>query len=228
MRRLTVASVLFALAFVPARGAMASAEVRPVLVVRFVGLPRDSVSRRDMLAGFHDEMRSARLRTERLTGGEWQAGDSLANSFELVDATANSEAWTLELSVRVPPPVRAPVLAQRGTRPEDSQPVRPRFSNIASSRGMIVAATAAPPSRKDRTRLVEPSPTVVSLYFPAARRIVVPSPNLPGGGYAYPWDEAGRAVARTALEALLRANGMIESGQRADLAPAARLEPADE
>jgi hypothetical protein len=69
---------------------------------------------------------------------------------------------------------------------------------------------------------------VVSLYFADARRIVVPSPNLPGGGYAYPWAEAGRVIARTALEALMRTSGSLDAAHRADLAPATRVAEAQD
>jgi len=53
---------------------------------------------------------------------------------------------------------------------------------------------------------------------------VVPSRKLPGGAYAYPWVDAGRIVARAALEVLHRANGTLAADERADLSPAARTE----
>jgi hypothetical protein len=52
----------------------------------------------------------------------------------------------------------------------------------------------------------------------------VPTAKLPGGGYNYPWEDAGRVVARAALESLLRARGDLNSNERADLAPATRAE----
>lgn len=224
MRRILVSLPMLMLAAAPLDAAQGpGAGPRPVLVVKFHGLPADSVQRRDLLAGFHAEMKAGALRCEKRVGQEWSPGDSITNAFELVDMAPPHEAWTLDLTVRVPPPVRTNVMMQRGTRPEESQLVRARMSNIASSRGLVVAATAAPPVEHGRRAEFEPSPTVISLYFANARRIVVPSPNLPGGGYAYPWTEAGRAIARTALEALHRSSGALDAAHRADLTPATRV-----
>jgi hypothetical protein len=67
-------------------------------------------------------------------------------------------------------------------------------------------------------------PVKFAVYFPDAKRVVVPSHKLPGGAYAYPWEEAGRCVARAALEVLHRANDAVAGDERADLAPAVRTE----
>lgn len=231
MRRTLLTLSLLTLAAAPAWAAgdspgAAAPGSRPVLVVRFLGLPADSVARRDMLAGFRDEMNAAALRCEKRVGTEWVKSDTVANAFQFVDVAPPDEAWTLELSVRVPQPVRALVMTQQSTKKEEAQLVRPRMSNISSSRGLVVAATAAPPVRHGRRADFEPVPSVVSLYFADARRIVVPSPNLPGGGYLYPWADAGRVVARAALEALHRTSGALDAARRADLAPATRVAEA--
>ena len=232
MRRILLALSLMTLvaaasrAAEPAPGPSAPA-THPVLIVKFRGLPADSVQRRDLLAGFREEMATGALHCERRIGSEWAAGDSVPNTFQLMDATAADEAWTLDLSVRVPQPVRTDVLVQKGTSREEAQQVHSRLSRISSSRGLVVAATAAPPAVHGRRADFEPTPVVVSLYFAGARRIVVPSPNLPGGGYDYPWIEAGRAVARTAIEALLRTSGALDAARRADLSPATRVAEAE-
>ena len=70
----------------------------------------------------------------------------------------------------------------------------------------------------------EALPRKFAVYFPDARRVVVPSARLPGGGYAYPWADAGRVVGRAALEALHRAKDMMGEDERADLTPAQRTE----
>jgi hypothetical protein len=203
--------------------ATSSQPVHPVLVVRLLGMPADSVARGVMLAAFREEMNASQLRCEKRVGGEWVPADSIANAFQFLDAAPADEAWTLELSVRVPQPVRTNVMMQKGTSKEEAQLIRPRMSNIASSRGLVIAATASPPVFHGRRADFEPVPTVVSLYFADARRIVVPSPNLPGGGYAYPWADAGRVLARAALESLHRTNGVLDAAHRADLAPATRV-----
>jgi len=195
----------------------------PVLIAKLLGMPADSVARGVMLAAFRDEMNASWLHCEERVGGDWKRADSLANVFQLLDGAPADEAWTLDLSVRVPPPVRAQVLMQKGTTKEEAQLIRPRMSNISSSRGLVVAATASPPVIHGRRAEFEPVPTVVSLYFADARRTVVPSHNLPGGGYLFPWDEAGRALARIALEALLRTSGALDAAHRADLKPATRV-----
>ena len=231
MPRTLLALALLTLLSAPVRGADGAAEAekpvtRPVLIIKFMGLPADSVSRGVMLAAFREEMTASLLRCEKRVGSEWAPGDSVLNTFQLLDVAPPGEAWTLDLSVRVPPPVRANVLMQQGTTKEEAQLIRPRMSNISSSRGLVVAATASPPLVHGRRAEFEPVPTIVSLYFANARRIVVPSHNLPGGGYAYPWADAGRVVARTALEALHRTSGLLGAAHRADLAPATRVAEA--
>ena len=231
MRRTLIALSLALLTTPPASAAEDVATspqptLRPVLVVKLLGLPADSVARGVMLAAFREEMNASRLRCEKRVGGEWIPGDSVANAFQFLDAAAPDVAWTLELSVRVPQPVRTNIMMQKGTTKEEAQLIRPRMSNIASSRGLVVAATASPPALHGRRADFEPVPTVVSLYFADARRIVVPSPNLPGGGYAYPWADAGRVLARAALESLHRTSGALDAVHRADLAPGTRVAEA--
>ena len=199
----------------------------PVLVVKFLGTPADSVARGQMLAAFRDEMNAASLRCEKRVGTDWAPGDSVVNTFQLMDAAPADKAWTLDVSVRVPQPVRAQVMMQKGTTKEEAQLIRPRMSNISSSRGLVVAATASPPAAHGRRADWESVPMVVSLYFADARRVVVPSHNLPGGGYAYPWADAGRVVARAALEALHRTSGALDAAKRADLSPATRVAEAE-
>jgi hypothetical protein len=228
MRRTLIALSLALLVQAPAgaaEGTAAPAKGTPhaVLIVKLLGLPADSVARGVMLSAFREEMNVPWLHCEKRVGGEWAPGDSIANAFQLMDAAPEDEAWTLDLSVRVPQPVRANVMMQKGTTKEEAQLIRPRMSNISSSRGLVVAATASPPVIHGRRAEFEPVPTVVSLYFADARRIVVPSPNLPGGGYAYPWADAGRVLARAALESLHRTSGAMDAARRADLVPGTRV-----
>jgi hypothetical protein len=207
---------------VPASAALAA--VRParelaVMLVRFAGLPSDSASREALLVSFRAEMDRHVLATEKREGDHWAAADSQVSAFRLVELASADEAWTLDVSVRVPPEARA---ERRGQVPPGQPPMRARVGRVRSSRGLVVAVTARRPVRDGRP--VEVEPVKHSVYFPDARRVVAPAANLPGGGYAYPWDDAGRVVARAALEALHRVNGQLGAHQRADLSPATRVE----
>ena len=202
-------------------GSLSVAEVRErgVKLLQFAGLPADSAVRRTLLAAFHAEMDRGSIPYQKREGAEWAPADTHASVFRLVDAAPVDETWTLDLSIRVPPEVRA---VKRTSGPNDPPLFTTRVSPARAARGLIVAATAQAPARGGRP--VPAEPIVFSLVFADARRVVVPSRNLPGGGYAYPWTDAGRVVARAALEALHRASGQMKVDQRADLTPATRVE----
>jgi|SRR5262245_44067134 len=202
-------------------GSLSVAEVRErgVKLLQFAGLPADSAVRRTLLDAFHAEMDLGSVPYQKREGTEWAPADTHASVFRLVDAAPVDETWTLDLTIRVPPEVR--VEPRRSPNPDDP-PGRARVSQVRASRGLIVAATAQAPARGGRP--IPTEPIVFSVYFADARRVVVPSRRLPGGGYAYPWTDAGRVVARAALEALHRASGQMNTDQRADLTPATRVE----
>jgi hypothetical protein len=185
-------------------------------------MPADSASRGLFLEAFHAEIDAETWSCEKRTNNdEWKTDTKRTNHFRLVDAAAPDESWTLDLSIRVPPAVR---VQPRATPGSSLPPPRARVSHVRSSRGLTIAATVTSPRTSVGSTTAEP--VVFSVYFADARRIVVPSPNLPGGGYAYPWADAGRVVARAALEALHRASGGLTSDERASLAPATRMDPA--
>ena len=199
----------------------AGESVRSVLLTRFVGLPADSASRGVFMAAFRAEMGTESWPCEVGGGDTWAAPKKRTNFFRLVDAAQADEAWVLDLSVRVPPQVR---VARRPSPEPKLPPARARVSHVRSSRGLTIAATVTAP--RTSTGAVTSEPAVYSVYFADARRVVVPSPKLPGGGYLYPWADAGRTVARAALETLHRASGGLQANERAALAPATRVEPA--
>jgi len=201
----------------PARGAD-HAPV-PVVLAGFVGMPADSASRRDFLAAFQDEFDANELKCERRVGEQWSATGERRNLFRLVDVAAPEDAWALELSIGVPPVVRVTPPKQRASDPTP----RARMSDLRVSRGLTIVVAAHPPVQEG-DRGEPPPPLKVAVYFPDARRVVVPSPKLPGGAYAYPWADAGRVVARAALEALHRADDSLADDERADLSPAVRTE----
>lgn len=195
--------------------------VKSVVLSRFVGLPADSAARGLFLEAFHAEMDAESWQAEKRTNDVWKADTKRTNQFRLVDAAAPDEKWALDLSIRVPPEVR---VARRATPGSQLPPPRARVSHVRSSRGLTIAATVSSPRTSLGTTTAEPA--VYSVYFADARRVVVPSPRLPGGGYAYPWADAGRVVARAVLEALHRASGGLGSDERAALDPATRMDPA--
>lgn len=195
--------------------------VRGVVLQRFVGQPADSAARGVMLEAFRAELDLDAWPCESRAAGSWGKPEPRTNLFRLVDAAAPDEAWTLDLSIRIPPEVRVARTATRGSK---LPPPRARVSHVRSSRGLTIAVTVTAP--RTSAGIVTPPPTVFSVYFADARRVVIPTPKLPGGGYQYPWADAGRVIARAVLETLHRANGGLTPDERAALAPATRMDPA--
>ncbi len=192
---------------------------RAVTVASFVGLPPDSSSGRVLMRAFRGELDSGWVALEKRAGVGWAPADTQRHDFHLVEAAPAGESWTLELSIRLPPPMRVP----SRTQPKPNQPPeRQRVSNVRRSRGFVVVATVRPPVSWGRP--VESAPVTYPLYFADARRIVAATPDLPGGAYTFPWEDAGRVVARAALETLLAATRELSFDRRVNLAPATRIE----
>jgi hypothetical protein len=189
----------------------------PVIITHFVGLPADSADRIVFMQSFRDAM-DADLPCEQNKGGTWSSSGPRRNPFRVVDMAPPDEAWTLELSLGIPPTVR---VARPATK-DGGSPGRARQSDVRASRGLIVVAAASSPSAV--TNEVAPTPIRFEVYFADARRILVPSTQVPSGGYQYSWADAGGVVARAALEALYRARGDLGGDERADLEPATRME----
>ncbi len=218
MRRILSLLALALLSVAPAHAA--SESVRSVLLTRFVGAPADSSARGVLMQAFRAEMDAETWAYEKLAGETWGGADDRTNFFRLVDAAPADQAWSLELSIRVPPEVR---VQRKAPADPKLPPPRARVSQVRSSRGLTIAVTAVAP-KVESGGDVAAEPVLFSVYFADARRVVVPSPRLPAGGYAYPWADAGRVVARAALEALHRASGGLARDERAALAPATRVE----
>jgi hypothetical protein len=189
----------------------------PVIVTRFVGLPADSAERKVFMQSFRDAM-DADLPCELRKGDTWSASGPRRNAFRVVDMAAPDEAWTLELSLGLPPTVKVARAAPKGSQTAP----RPRSSDVRASRGLIVVASALSPSAASNGAV--PTPLRFTLYFADARRILVATTQVPSGGYQYSWADAGSVVARAALEALYRAKGEMGEAERADLDPATRME----
>lgn len=197
--------------------AAAGERTLPVSIAGFIGLPADSSDRREFMTAFREAM-DADLPGEKRVGDEWSSAGPVRNMFRLVDVAPPDAAWSLTLSLGIPSSVR---IAR--PKPKNSKITpRPRMSDMRVSRGLVIVATAQSPAAMAEG--APPDPQRFSVYFADARRVVVPSGKLPGGAYDFPWADAGRVVARAALEALHRANGEMAMDERADLDPATRAE----
>ena len=197
-----------------------AAEGRTIVVTLSAmnGAPADSASRLVFMNAFEQEFDASELSLEVHIGDTWKHSGVRRNPFRLVDLASPDDAWTLDITVGLPPSV---VIAQTKQKASDPTP-RPRATDFRASRGItIVAAATAPAPGYEPT---PGEPVKFAVFFPDAKRVVVPSYKLPGGAYAYPWEEAGRCVARAALEVLHRAKDTLEEDERADLSPALRTE----
>ncbi len=203
----------------PAPAAGVRAGALPVVLTGLSGTPADSASNREFMDAFRAGMDVAGFACEARADDAWQPAAAQANRFRLVDVAGPDEAWTLDVNLGVPSEIKVP----RRRRPDPRLPQpRSRVSTVRTSRGLtIVVAALSPLAAAQGAR---PIPTRFAVYFGDARRVVVPSVKLPSGGYDYPWADAGRVVAAAALEALHRANAQLTDRQRADLAPATRVE----
>jgi hypothetical protein len=196
----------------------ARAETVPVQIVRFVGTPADSSDRAEFNAAFEAAFAEASIPCERRESGTWVLGSPKSHPFVRVDAAGSELTWTLDLSVRFPPEVRVPV-----PRRHRRDPQRHRQSTMRTSRGFVFAVTATSP--KDVRQAVAPEGQRFEVYFADLRTRVVPSTRLPSGAYDFPYDEAARVLARAAIEVMLRKSELLTKDERAQLAPATRIEP---
>jgi hypothetical protein len=181
-------------------------------------MPADSVSRDVFLNAYQQEFDAGELRWQRRNGDTWKDSGDRHNRFRLVDLAAPEAAWALDVTIGLPPPVVITTPKQKSSDPTP----RPRATDYRASRGLTIVAVATAPVGASAHQPGEP--VKFAVYFPDAKRVVVPSKKLPGGAYAYPWEEAGRVVARAALEVLHRANDAMADDERADLSPAVRTE----
>jgi len=222
MRRQVLGSMMAAALLACAGGARA-AEGRTIVVTlqAINGSPADSASRLVFMNAFEETFDAIELPWEMRNGESWKSAGQRPNPFRLVDLAAPEDAWALEVTLGLPPSV---VIAHTKQKASDPTP-RPRASDFRASRGLTIVAAVTPPLTSAGPEPGEP--VKFAVYFPDARRVVVPSYKLPGGAYAYPWEEAGRCAARAALEVLHRASASLDDDERANLAPAVRMEATE-
>ena len=205
------------IACVTASACAATPAVRIVTLTGFNGLPPDSASRSLFIDAFQSEFDAETLLCQKRAGEQWTSSGERVNGFRLVDVAAPEDAWTLEVTIGLPPSV-----AVARPKPKQSSPtLRPRYTDYRAARGLTIVVSAVKPVLRTPEAT---EPLRLQVYFPDARRIVVPSPKLPGGAYLYPYADAGRVVARIALELLHHADDSLADDERVDLSPAVRTE----
>ena len=220
MRKLALGA-LAALALVACAGGAVRAEEPTTIIVvlqSFTGAPADSAARNVFMHAFQEEFDADEVPWQKRAGDTWAHSGERRNRFRLVDLAAPEAAWGLSLTIGLPPPV---LVAQPKPKSADHAPP-PRATDYRAARGLTIVAAATAPLVGSTGQPIDP--VKFAVYFPDARRVVVPSRKLPGGAYAYPWADAGRVVARAALEVLHRATATLTDDERADLAPAVRAE----
>jgi hypothetical protein len=169
--------------------------------------------RTEFLTGFRGAFASDELPGERLSSGnEWQPGLPLPNHFRLLEGTPAEDAWSVEVVIGSPPPLRTAEGAHRASR---AVPTR------RASRGMIVAFVIhvpdpqGGPPRKLQARY--------AFAFPATR----PTGDdlaIPQTGYVFPWGDAGRLAGALALETMQHESGDLTAAERMDIRPAVRMD----
>ena len=199
---------------------VATAPAGPLMVqlTGIAGLPADSLVRAQFLAGFHAAFAERTLPTEGTDAARGtDAAATLPNRFRELDGEPTDDTWTLAVVVGSPP---AAVLPHKG----DQQGHRV-LETRRRSRGMIAAfdvqapdpGGGAPPPAHDR----------VAFAFPAAAgqgagADSIGALSVPAIGYVFPWSDAGRAVARLALEVLHHELGDLPPEAHVAIAPAFR------
>jgi len=216
-------AVLLALPLLAAAGAGAATRHTPpalgvprfVQVVALNGLPADSTLRAGFLAGLRGGFADDQLPLEvRSADGSWAQGAPTPNRFRLLEGEPADDAWSLRLTLGVPAAVRGAATGDAGGHRSD--PGR------RTSRGMIAALELVPPATASDDE--RPLQVRDAFAFPPRGEPSSATLGLPENGYEFPWAEAGRAVARLALEELMRADGDLKSAERADISPAVRHE----
>jgi len=190
---------------------------RLVQLVSLDGLPPDSLSREEFLGAFRGVFAEEQLDVERLDAEQWRPGLRFSNRFRLLEGTAADDVWSLQVVVGAPPPV----VPARRKKPSQADPQRySAFQSRRSSRGMMLSIVTVSPAAKADGK---PGQTVpYGIAFPIAPSEEGSSPVVPAGGYVFPWDEAGRAAGRLALETLHRGSGDLGADERFRIAPAVR------
>jgi hypothetical protein len=177
------------------------------------GLPVDPGAQARFLEAFQAELVCRTFPVERDSDDDDAPPEAAPNRFSVSDDADPDSAWVVEISLGSPRPLTVPIghTGHRRVVPQRS-----------SSRGMVAALTISPPHAGDPRAV--PTSDNEALLFPPPPPPADAAYGVPATGYAFPWEEAGRAVARLALDALHHRSGQLADGERIGLAPAVRAQ----
>jgi len=185
-----------------------------VQLISSEGLPKEPAAR----SAFLDAFRSTFAEDEfalsapaaRGTGGV--EGERIANRFRLLEGSASSDTWSMQLVLGTPP-----VVLPAKPKPKKNEAVVRRHANTLgrATRGLtVVFMLLSPEAVKADAR---PIPVRLGLVFPDRTAIDGVGDRVSSGGYEFPWSDAGRAAGLLALELLHQRAGEIKEQQQAFL-----------
>jgi len=209
---IVLALALQLLAAAPAAPAKTGAH--DLVLVTVQGLPADTTTRARFLGAFRLELAASEWPTEHLASEAWGAGGPARSRFRLVDGEVTEDDWSLGVTLGSPQALTLPPRKKGGNSRQ--------LASRRTSRGMIAAFRIASPA-SDLEGSVVTTPRF-AFSFPPPGSAAGADLGVPATGYVYPWEDAGRAVARLALESLHRRTGDLSETERADIVPAIRAE----
>lgn len=203
-----------ALAQMPGSTPAASGVPYFVQLVSSEGLPKEPAARSAFLDAFRmafaeDEFA---LSAPAARGSGVVEGEKVANRFRLLEGSASSDAWSMQLVLGTPPLV----LPAKPARKKNEAVVRRHANTLGrATRGLtVVFMLLSPQAVKADAR---PIPVKLGLVFPDPSAIDGVGDRVSSGGYEFPWSDAGRAAGLLALELLHQRAGEIKEQQQAFL-----------
>ena len=186
-------------------------------LVSLEGLPSDAASREEFTQAFRmtfaeDEFRIA----VAAPGNGFTVGDPFTNRFRLLEGAASEDAWALQVVLGAPP-----VVVPARPKPKAGQPVKRRNAGTLgrATRGLtVVLLVQSPEAVKAGAR---PIPLRLGLTFPDTSATDHVGARVGGGGYDFPWEQAGHSAAILALEVLHQRALELHELDRLELGPAA-------
>lgn len=220
-----VVLILMALVLAAPTGAQS---LHPVEIAAIEGLPGDSLQRNPFLAGFQSAFERARLDREVSGIAGWSAAPSIANSFQLRRPGADRDAWSVRVTVVLPP-------IAGGSRTVMTSDPSGRYTVLEKkgwanpkrrlTRSMVVRVSAF---TANEARLgAGPEPDEVSVQFPGPAPTGEGTPVHPLHGYDFPWRDAGRIAGLLALESLHHRSHDLGARERLALPSWTRIERQD-
>ena len=218
LMKLTLVSLLAlatpALAQMPGSTPAASGVPHFVQLSSSEGLPKEPAARSAFLDAFRmtfaeDEFA---LSAPAARGTGTIEGEKVANRFRLLEGSASSDVWSMQLVLGTPP-----LVVPAKPKPRKNESVVRRNANTLgrATRGLtVVFMLLSPEAVKADAR---PIPVRLGLVFPDPKAVDGVGDRVSSGGYEFPWSDAGRAAGLLALELLHQRAGEINEQQQAFL-----------